>query len=141
RPEAVLMTRIEGFAAVIILLVLVTIQLGRGTLPSQAMLIAMILLALCYPMLWFRRSTRLEIFADHVFPPQGLNPLWLLSTIGLFIASAGTAYDAPKFRVGDLNQLSIIVYGFTLYGLAWLPTVSLWLGMRAYLRQVMSRQQ
>ncbi len=141
RPEEVLMTRAEWFAAVIILLVMVMIQLGRGTLPSQAMLIVGILLVLCYAMLWFRRSTRLEVFADQVFPPQRFNPLWLLATIGLFIASAATAYDAPEFRAGDLNQLSIIVYGFTLYGLAWLPTVSLWLGMRAYLRQVMSRQQ
>ncbi len=141
QPEAVMMTRGEWFAAVITLLVLVMIQLGRGTLPSEALLIVAILFVLCCAILWFRRGTRLETFTDQLFPPAGFNLLWFISAVGVFIIAATTAYDAPEFRTGELNQLSIIVYGFTLYGLAWLPAVSLWIGMRAYLRQMTSRLQ
>jgi hypothetical protein len=42
----------------------------------------------------------------------------------------------PLIQIQQANQLSFIGVGFTAYGLAWLPTVSLVLGIRAYGRQI-----
>jgi hypothetical protein len=137
----VLLTRIEWFAVIISLLILLMIRLAQGVLPSSALLIVGVIIALCYAMLWFRQSTKLPPFSEMLFPPQDLRLLWYMGIVALFLFSALVAYDAPEIRAGEFNQLSIIVYGFTLYGLAWLPTVSLWLGMRAYLRQISARSQ
>lgn len=139
--EDVVLTRNEWFAILIVLLLLMMVRLAQGVLSPTALLIVVILIVLCYAMLWFRRSTRLAPFSEFIFPPQSLNTVWYIVLIALFLFVAILAYDAPELRVGEFTQLSVIVYGFTLYGIAWLPTVSLWLGMRAYLRQISVRPQ
>jgi hypothetical protein len=141
RAEKVLLTRIEWSAVSISLLVLLMIRLAQGALPSTGLVIVTVVSILCYAILWFRQSTRLPPFSQALFPPQQFRPVWFMGLVSLFLFASLLAYDAPEIRVGDFNQLSIIVYGFTLYGLAWLPTVSLWLGMRAYLRQISTRSQ
>lgn len=141
RAEHLPLTRIEWFVVIIGLLILLMIRLAQGVLPSTALLIVGVIIALCYAILWFRQSTRLPPFSEVLFPPQGFRLLWYAGLVAVFLFAALTAYDAPELRSGDLTQLSIIVYGFTLYGLAWLPTVSLWLGMRSYLRQISTSSQ
>jgi hypothetical protein len=141
RAEHLLLAPIEWFAAIIGFLILLMIRLAQGVLPSTALLIVGVIIALCYAILWFRQSTKLPPFSEALFPVQPFRLLWYVGIIGVFLFVTVMAYDAPEIRSGDFNQLSIIVYGFTLYGLAWLPTVSLWLGMRAYLRQISVRPQ
>jgi hypothetical protein len=57
----------------------------------------------------------------------------------LFIVVSVMAFQSPRITVAEIDQLRFIGLGFTAYGLAWLPTVSLVLGARAFMRQISER--
>jgi hypothetical protein len=46
----------------------------------------------------------------------------------------------PAIQLGTLTPFTLIGLGFTAYGLAWLPTVSVYLGFSTYLRQIEARR-
>lgn len=120
------------------LAVLVLLRLIEGTATPTSLILIAILMGLCWGILWYRRSTKKAILLEAHFPIQPLPLLWIVLAAAILFWTAVFSYSLPVIGTAEFNQLSIVVYGFTLYGLAWLPTVSLILGARAYIRQIQS---
>src|SRR5690606_33134661 len=94
-----------------------------------------LLLLVCWGILWFRERARGESLLDGHVPLRPISRTMALAALLLFLAAVA-AYHLPLIEVAGINHLSFIGVGFTAYGLAWLPTVSLVLGARAYSRQI-----
>ncbi len=135
--------RLPRRGVIITLLVVIGIAAWRaldGTLPLDALWLVLPVLALCWVILWFRGRARGRTLLDNSLPAQPPAWRWLLTAAALFFGAAVVGYGLPLVQVGEFNQLTLIGVGFTAYGLAWLPTVSLVLGVQAYLRQFQATQ-
>ena len=62
-----------------------------------------------------------------------------MSAWAVLFWTAVFAYNVPRIGTPTFDQGVFVAAGFALYGLAWLPTVSLILGARAYIRQVQAK--
>jgi hypothetical protein len=138
-PQSLMLTTRQWGIVIVVLLVLLLIRWLQAFVQPTSLAVLGILLALCFAMIWFRKNTKLTPIAVHHFPirPQR----WLVIALsGAILFWVGLfTYGLPLIEVPGFNQLTFVVYGFTLYGLAWLPTVSLWLGVRAYIRQIQAK--
>lgn len=131
----------RGWSVVlIVLLALAAVRLLRTELPVEPSLLALLLIGLCLVMLWFRRRAGGRTLLDGHIPVVPPPLITLLLAAALFLVSAVAAYQLPLIEVAGVNQLLLIGVGFTAYGVAWLPAVSLALGLQAYLRQIQKRQ-
>lgn len=122
-------------AALLGLLALAAVRLLRGETPPAALLPALPLLALVGVILWFRGRRAGRALLDARIPPRLPPVLTLAAALALFFALAAAGYHLPLLEIGPFNLLTLIGVAFTAYGVTWLPTVSLVLGVRAYLRQ------
>jgi len=130
---------LRGMAVVAVVLVaLFVVRAAQDTIDTASLIVIPIALALCIGILWFRRSTKFPTYLEKTLPITPLPTGWVALGLLLFGGVAFPAYFLPLIGTTELNQLSVVVFGFTLYGLAWLPTVSLVLGVRAYIRQIQS---
>lgn len=93
-----------------------------------------VLLALavyCWLMVWFQKREQGTTLLDSAVPVKE-SPLGaLLVPAGLFLLAGAAGYHLPFENSGILAPL---VGLFAAFGLVWLPTVSLVLGVRAYQR-------
>lgn len=119
---------------------LVAVRLLRAEIPSGA-LVVVGLLVLCWAILWFRGRKKGASLLDGRVPVNPPPVTRFLLTGALFLGVAVFGYNLPAFQLGSVTPYSFIGLGFTAYGLAWLPTVSLVLGIQGYLRQLATRQQ
>jgi hypothetical protein len=138
-PDHLRLSRGEWAAAFMVLVVLALFRAIGGNITSSALLMVLPVLVLCLVILWFRGRARGHTLLDGHIPASPPAWGWLLVTTGLFFGAAVFGYNLPLLQVGDFNQLTLIGVGFTAYGLVWLPTISLVLGVQAYLRQMQSR--
>jgi hypothetical protein len=124
----------------LVLLALFALRWLQGVLDAGAVIVVALILVICWAILWFReRKTGRSLLDGHI--PINLPPLsTILPTLIIFFAATIFAYNLAMIQVGQVNQLTFIGIGFTAYGLAWLPTVSLVLGAQAYLRQISQRK-
>ncbi|MBI5668924.1 MAG: hypothetical protein HZC41_13035 [Chloroflexi bacterium] len=135
-PEDLRLSR-RGWLVVTLALAGLTIMRElQGAIPVTALLMVLPLLALCLVILWFRGRARGSTLLDGHLPPAPLAWGWLIVAAAGFLGAAVAGYNLPLLQVGEFTQLRLIGIGFTAYGLAWLPTVSLVLGVQAYLRQM-----
>lgn len=125
--------------AALVLVALAIYRAVQGDISPDALLMVLPLLALCLLILWFRGRARGRTLLDGHVPPLPLPWLWFGGAVIVFLGTAMLGYSLPLVQVGEFTQLTLIGVGFTAYGLAWLPTVSLVLGVRAYLRQIQAR--
>jgi hypothetical protein len=135
-PENLRLSR-TGWGVTFLLLVgLFVLRLVLGGIDVGGLILVSILLVICWAILWFRERPKGETLLDGHIPIQRL-PLGILAAaLVIFFAAAIAAYSVPLIQIEQANQLTLIGVGFLAYGLAWLPTVSLVLGMRAYGRQI-----
>lgn len=124
----------------VVLSSLLGLRLARGEVPAGGLLVVG-LLVLCWAILWFRGRKKGQTLLDGRVPVQPLVFSRYLPAAVLFLAAAVFAYNLPAIQVGTITPFSFIGLGFTAYGLAWLPTVSLVLGIQGYLKQLATRQQ
>ncbi|MCU0498826.1 MAG: hypothetical protein MUF87_15855 [Anaerolineae bacterium] len=137
-PQILLLTRIEWIVIGGIAFGLLILRLAQGVLSTSALFLVLVLLGICAAILWFRRETKLTPILYYHLPIVPMRWLWIILAIGMLFWTGSLAYQLPL--LGEIfNQYLFVVYGFTLYGLAWLPTVSLILGARAYVRQIQAR--
>ncbi len=126
----------SGWGVVLLgLLGLAAVRALRQELPPAALPIAAPLLALLAVIFWFRGRSAGRALLDERVPPRLPPALTLGAALALFFALAAVGYHLPLLEIGPFNLLTLIGVAFTAYGLTWLPTVSLVLGARAYLRQ------
>lgn len=140
-PPEILLNRVELALIGLAVATLVFIRLVQGWLGVTGLLLTATLLVISGMLLWFRRNTRLKpIIVDHL-PLQPLGWVWIALLIAVLLWSGVLGYSLPLIGTEEDNQFRFVVNGFTLYGLAWLPAVSLTHGARAYIRQVQSSQE
>lgn len=139
-PEHLQLTLREGALVALALSLIVFMRLTQNAYTSGvALFLVGVLLAICAAMIWFRRNTRHPmLLADH-FPMRPLPWIWLILATAVMFWTAVFAYNVPRIGTPTFDQGVFVAAGFALYGLAWLPTVSLILGARAYIRQIQAR--
>lgn len=124
----------------LILIALLVLRFLQNALDPGGVILVALLLVLCWAIIWFRGRVRGASLLDGRLPMNILPLQAYVLSASLFLGIAIIAYLLPQIRVGEVDQLTLIGLGFTAYGLAWLPTVSLVLGVRGYLRQISQRQ-
>lgn len=138
-PLSLVLTQREAGLVGITFAGLLLLQLINARFDFTALFLIAVLSALCYAMLWFRAGTKHPPLFPHPLHLTPIPMLWILGAIEILLISGSFAYDLPLLGNTDFNQLTFVVYGFTLYGIAWLPTVSLMIGARAYIRQIQAK--
>jgi hypothetical protein len=102
----------------------------RNTLPTVdafALIVVGVLAAFCVLLLWFQKRDRGAMLFDSVI---GSTWMVVLTLGGVFLATGVVGYLLPLGSVPEL--LTPYVALFTAFGVVWLPSVSLVLGVRAY---------
>jgi hypothetical protein len=120
----------------LVLLALLVIRIVQGAVGVGDVLLIGGLLLLCWGILYFRGRAKGRTLLDNRLPVRPPAPGLLLAALAVFLIATVVAFNLPLIEVGGLNSFSFIGLGFLAYGLAWLPTVSLVLGIQAYLRQI-----
>ena len=123
-----------------VLAVLLLVRLVQGPVIGAGLVICPLLLALCWGILWFRERKRGDTFLDQHVPIRPLALPNLVMAALLFLVVGIFAYNLPDIKLGTLTPFTLIGLGFTAYGLAWLPTVALVLGVQGYLHQLATRK-
>ena len=119
---------------------LIVLRLVRDEIDPIGLVLCPLLAVLCWAIIWFRGRTRGDTLLDQHMPIQPL-PLSSFLIAGIIFIGIGLmGYNLPDIKMGTLTPLTLIGLGFTAYGLAWLPTVSLVLGVQGYLRQLAARK-
>ncbi|MEP6985810.1 MAG: hypothetical protein ABI970_09440 [Chloroflexota bacterium] len=123
-----------------VLIALLIVRLIQGEVIGAGLILCPLLLVLCWGILWFRGRKRGDTLLDHRIPIRPLALLNLVVGAALFLGVGVFAYNLPDIKLGTITPFTLIGLGFTAYGLAWLPTVSLVLGVQGYLRQLATRK-
>lgn len=140
-PLSILLLNRRGWLIMAAVLgVLLAVRLLQGQLSNIGLLLCPVLLVLCWGILWFRGRKRGDTLLDGRVPVRPLGLSNFLVAAVLFLGVAILAYNLPDVKFGTLTPFTLIGLGFTAYGLAWLPTVSLVLGVQGYLRQLATRR-
>ncbi len=138
--DSLRLSRRGWLIVVVVLFGWLALRLAQGLIDTGWLAVIVMLAVLCWAMLWFRGRTQGETLLDGHIP---INPLPFAAFIGaavLFLLLAVAGYNLPSLQLGTLTPLALIGLAFTAYGLAWLPTVSVYLGFRHYLRQIEARR-
>lgn len=139
-PDALRLSVRAWVLIIIMLAALIILRLLNRELTTDALLLVALLGTLSWAILWFRGRTKGRTLLDGCVPVQTPALATLLAALAVFTGVAIFAYNLPRIQLGDVYQLSLITLGFTAYGLAWLPSVSLILGAQAYIRQIQTRR-
>ncbi|GIL08497.1 MAG: hypothetical protein BroJett033_0080 [Chloroflexota bacterium] len=109
-----------------------------GALATQGALICAALAAYCLLLLRFQRRGSAPTPLEAALPPQ--TPLWgqLSRAAALFLVGGAAGFLLAEALAFDLAGL--LALAFTAYGLVWLPTVSLVLGVEGWRRLTRQRQ-
>jgi hypothetical protein len=118
---------------------LLVLRLAQGSLDPTAVTLVAILLFLCGAILWFRRQTMLPTILDYHLPVFPMRWRWTLPVTALFFWAGVLSYSLPVIGSESFNAGTAISLGFMLYGLSWLPVISVLLGFRAYVRQAQAQ--
>jgi hypothetical protein len=138
--EALRLSRTGWGVVTLVLGTLFIIRLAQGVIDGSALILIPLLMLLCWGIVWFRGRKTGETLLDAHIPPETLPLAAWSATVAVFLAVAVFAYNLPPIQVGEVTPVKFIGLGFTAYGLAWLPTVSLVLGLQSYLRQIQTRR-
>jgi hypothetical protein len=136
-PPGVLMSKREWMVFTPLFCLLIFIRQDFVTTP--VLVIIALILGINGAILWFRLDTKLPILLVHHLPIQPLPPVWLLLTTMVLFSTGLFSYNLPLINPEGIHQLTFVILGFNLYGFAWLPFISMVLGVRAYSRQVQAR--
>lgn len=118
---------------------LLVLRLAQGALDVPAVTLVTILLFLCGAILWFRRQTILPFILDYHLPVFPMRWRWIIPVTALFFWAAVLAYSLPLIGTPAFNIFTVITLGFMLYGVGWLPVISVLQGFRAYVRQAQAQ--
>lgn len=119
------------------LLALLALRWTQGAVDSLALTVIALLLVFCGLILWFLRSRRVpSLFESASAPPNTI--IFALAAL-LFVLGGVAGYPLPRGEA-ERDPVALIGLLFTTFGLVWLPTVSLVLGGRTFLRQVQAQK-
>jgi hypothetical protein len=125
----------EWAGALLVLAGLLALWLWRGALVRDVLAPLIIILTYLGVVLWFQRRQQPGSLLSGRGAPPSL--AWLGGAAVLFLAAGGLAHRMPPPTTGDdLSPLSVLTLFFGVFGMVWLPVVSLVLGVRAYRQSV-----
>jgi hypothetical protein len=125
---------------VIALLLLFVLRLLQGVIDPASLIAIPALTALCLLILWFRKSSREGSLLDRRIPVRPLPILWIVAAGAFLVLMGVLVYNLPLVELANLNQLTLVILGFTAFGMGWLPLVCLILGVRAAARLTRERR-
>lgn len=124
-----------GFGMLVaVLLVLFLLRAVDGVIGGDSLVAILALMAFCMTLLWFRRPNKPRQLLDSHLPPRILSPLWMGAALVVFAGMTVFAYDLPQLDFLGVNQLTLMEWGFTGFGMIWLPIVTTLVGLRALTR-------
>lgn len=126
-PAQLKLSPLGWVIAAIALGVIFVVRLSAGHIDILSLIIIVILIAFCVMLLWFQKREKGAMLLDH----RTSEGIPILATV-LFLGAGVVGYSLPFNADGE--QLALLVGLFTAFGLVWLPTISLVMGVRAYRR-------
>lgn len=113
-----------GIAALVLILLFIY-QAASGAIDSNVVVITVLLLTLCWLILWLRYNTHNTALMEAHLPLIRQNPLWMLLLAGAFGSAFYIAYHLPLIEdVPFVDQLWLMEIGSFAVGLLWLPVVA-----------------
>lgn len=134
------LTRRGWLMVSVVLVLLLVIHFVQGQLDLGGLILCPLLMVLCWGILWFRGRKQGDTLLDGSVLLHPVSPTTFGWAAGVFLAVGVFGYNLPIIQMGKFTPFTLIGLGFTAYGLAWLPTVSLVLGVQGYLRQLATRK-
>ncbi|MEM6281947.1 MAG: hypothetical protein AAF787_07120 [Chloroflexota bacterium] len=131
--DALRLTRIEWGIVLLVLATLLVFWIVRGAISRGAASAVITLLFYCVMILWFQdRPEARHLFVGRL--PAGAPPNLAMAAVGLliFVGVGAAAYQLPVPSGDGTGVLSALLAFVGVLGLAWLPAVSVVLGVRAY---------
>jgi hypothetical protein len=126
-----------GFIATVAIALLYR-QFDRGAIDTISRGVVVGLIGICLAMQWFRKDSTRSYFARPI--QVGADWPLLIGSLIAFLICAVVAFNTSIIGDETLNQLSVVVLIFGVFGLTWLPGVAAILGLRAVLREVSATQ-
>jgi hypothetical protein len=121
---------LEWGAALVVLIVLFLVHVGRDAIDSDGLGLTAMLVAVCIVVLWFRRAERGKTLLDDHLPMTPLSWKWIALALVIFAASSILAYNLPLVHLFDLDQFRLMALGYGAVGVGWLPFIASVLGYR-----------
>lgn len=132
--ELLLNLRSTAFVTIAVVII-VAARAVQGLLDQTSLIMIPSLIAFCVIMLWFQKREKIRTLLDTALPPRKANSIYILFLSSIFLLAGAAGYAITPFSAQN-EQFTIITGIFTAFGVVWLPTVSLVLGARAYMRQI-----
>lgn len=136
-PGELRLTFYEWIALALLTTLLVTVRLLRGQIGGLALTNLPLLLVFFIMILWWARRKRVEHLLEGRVPPHQPQLMVIGLASVLFLSLSAVGYSLPGDADGTrVTPYSVLSVGVLVYGLFWLPTLVLVLGIRAYGRQL-----
>lgn len=129
-PDSLRLNLIEWLALLVVLIGLLLTNLAHIDSVSLVVLLAMAVY--CALVLWFQAREGSPALLDASLPVKLTSPLLPVSSALVFLVAGAVGYSLPFDEATAPFGLMIAL--FAAFGLVWLPTVSLVLGVRSYRR-------
>lgn len=124
-PDNFQLTPLEWIGVAVAFAVILIVHVSAGDIDPLSLVVIFVLIAFCVMLLWFQKREKGAI----LFNRQDFRSIPVLPAL-LFLGAGALGFSLPFSPNGE--QLSLIIGVFTAFGLVWLPTVSLVMGVRAY---------
>jgi hypothetical protein len=129
-PDNLLMSSVEWFGILAILIALFLYQAFQNTIPTGAMIAIAVLLIVCWSIIWFRRDEKAETLLESHLPMNPLNLLWFVIVIAIFFGVTIASFNMPLVGTQEINQLWLMEIGFAAVGAIWLPLIAIVIAIR-----------
>lgn len=134
-----MLTPLEWGLALMLLIVLFLVQAIMQTIGFGAVMVTILLLALCWLILWLRRDDDETSVLELHFPLKMQNLVWIALMMVSFAGAVYVTYNLPLIDdVAYINQLWLMEIGSFAVGILWLPIVATVIATRAidrYMRE------
>lgn len=139
RSSDLMLTPLEWGVALVIMIALFLAQVAFGYVSVGIFFITLILLALCWLILWLRRDAEEDTMLSLFLPLKIQAPWWILLMMVIFAGAVYLTYNAPLITdLAYINQLWLMEVGSFAVGILWLPLVASVIATRAidiYMRE------
>lgn len=128
-----------GWAVVVLVLGgVLMLRLAQGAVDGLSLAIVLVLLVFTGVILRLYRRKGAVTLLERTLPPGRLHPALLLAPV-VFVAAGLVTYSLPRLD-GDADPLGLLGTLLVAFGVAWLPALSLVIGIRALSRQMRAQQ-
>ena len=136
RPHALRLSLLEWPPVLLVMAGLLITQLE--VIDTVSLIVLLLLVGYCVMLVWFQARTQGPTLLDSSLPVHTEALLALLLSAALFLVAAAVSYSLP-FAAGSV-LVEIFIALFAGFGLVWLPTISLVMGVRSYRRITRQRR-